>query len=298
MQFCRTIPARFDEFGTRIAKRRLFGLRNAQKTRHFRPKQGRTAGQRGAGSAKVVPHGTPIRSETTMTTMSELSIGADPRAWERVGLAVDGASARVGAITLRLSADAADGTGVAAWGLADLPEQSRGITSIDGLPTFAAEAATTPAESNPMGALRVELVSVFTTSIERTVAAIEQATGIGLRALRESERYRVGFVRLGEALAEVGQSSRATGDAASFGGMILVVDDLPGLCDRLGPDVISEPRIAVQYGRHIATFRPATELGAPIAVMTVPPVNAPTEDELRDWEANRLAVMQAKQRSA
>jgi hypothetical protein len=49
---------------------------------------------------------------------------------------------------------------------------------------------------------------------------------------------------------------------------VLVVDDLDGLCERLGPAVISEPRPAVQPGRSIATVRSEVGLGVALAVMT------------------------------
>ena len=48
------------------------------------------------------------------------------------------------------------------------------------------------------------------------------------------------------------------------------VADLHEACDRLGPDVVSLPKAAVQPGRFIATVRAAVGLGLPLALMTPP----------------------------
>ena len=106
-----------------------------------------------------------------------------------------------------------------------------------------------------MGAIRLELITVATTSLLRTADAIEAVTSEPLTSVRGSADFSVGFIRLGEVLVEIAQSNRASGDHATFGGFVIVVEQLEQLTARLGPDVISEPRIAVQYGRHIATFR-------------------------------------------
>ena len=105
-----------------------------------------------------------------------------------------------------------------------------------------------------------------TTSLLRTADAIEAVTGEPLTSVRRSGDFSVGFIRLGEGLAEIAQSSRASGDHAEFGGFVIVVEQLEQLTARLGPDVISEPRIAVQYGLDIATFRTSAGLGTPLAV--------------------------------
>jgi hypothetical protein len=56
---------------------------------------------------------------------------------------------------------------------------------------------------------------------------------------------------------------------ASFWGFVLNVADIDAAFERLGPDVLSPPKQAVQPGRRIASFRSAAGLGAPIALMTV-----------------------------
>jgi hypothetical protein len=222
-----------------------------------------------------------------VTAVAELVVGASASAWQKVGLAIDDQTARVGAVTLRF---APHERGLARWGLAGLPAASPPITDIDGLPTAEAPASSGPAPDNEMGAVRLELITVATTSLLRTADAIEAATGEALTSVRGSAEFRVGFIRLGEVLAEIAQSNRASGDHATFGGFIIVVEQLEQLTARLGPDVISEPRIAVQYGRRIATFRASAGLGTPVAVMTPPPPQPPTPGQEREWTAMRLAI--------
>ncbi len=222
-----------------------------------------------------------------MTAVSELVLGAAASAWQKVGLTVKDQAAQVGAVTLRF---APHEQGLPRWGLAGLPPASCAVTDIDGLPTAATPAPSGSAPDHEMGATRLELITVATTSLLRTADAIETVTGEPLTSVRSSGDFSVGFIRLGEVLAEIAQSSRASGDHATFAGFIIVVQQLEQLTARLGPDVISEPRIAVQYGRHIATFRAGAGLGTPVAAMTPPPPQPPTPEQERAWTAMRLAA--------
>jgi hypothetical protein len=222
-----------------------------------------------------------------VTSVSELVLGSSAAAWQRVGLTVEGETARVGTVLLRF---APHEQGLARWGLAGLPPGSRAVTDIDGLPTAEAPAPSGPAPDNDMGATRLELITMATTSLLRTADAIEAVTGEPLTSVRSAGEFSVGFIRLGEVQAEIVQSSSATGEAATFGGFVIVVEQLEELTARLGPDVISEPRIAVQYGRHIATFRPSAGLGTPVAAMTPPPAQLPSREQEREWAAMRRAA--------
>jgi len=221
-----------------------------------------------------------------VTAVSELVLGTSASAWQKVGMTVDGQTALVGAVTLRF---APHEHGLARWGLAGLPAASRTVTDIDGLPTAEAPAPTGPAPDNEMGAIRLELITVATASLLRTADAIEAATSEPLTSVRGSAEFSVGFIRLGEVLVEIAQSNRVSGDA-TFGGFVIVVEQLEQLTARLGPEVISEPRIAVQYGRRIATFRASAGLGTPVAAMTPPPPQPPTPEQEREWTAMRLAA--------
>jgi hypothetical protein len=222
-----------------------------------------------------------------VTSVSELVLGASADAWQRVGLTVEDQAAQVGGVTLRF---APHERGLARWGLAGLPAASRAVTDIDGLPTADVPAPPGPAPAHEMGALQLELITVVTTSLLRTADEIEAVTGEVLTSVRRTGDGSVGFVRLGEVQAELAQSSRASDEVAAFAGFVIVVADLEQLTARLGLDVISEPRIAVQYGRHIATFRPGAGLGTPVAAMTPPPAQPPTPEQEREWTAMRIAA--------
>lgn len=222
-----------------------------------------------------------------MTAVAELVLGASAAAWQQVGLTVDGQAAQVGAVTLRF---APQEQGLARWGLAGLPSAAHAVTDIDGLPTAAASVPPGPAPAHEMGAIKLELITVATTSLLRTADALEAVTGEALASVRGSAQFSVGFIGLGEVLVEIAQSNRASGDHAAFGGFVIVVEQIEQLTANLGPDVISEPRIAVQYGRHIATFRPSAGLGTPVAAMTPPPPQPPTREQEREWNAMRLAA--------
>ena len=199
-----------------------------------------------------------------MTTVGELVISGASEPWAALGLGVIDDTATIGGITLRFGAD---GSGVTAWGLVDMPAA---VSDIDGLPTHESVAPAEVAAPNEsaLGALRWDHLVVMTSSLERTCGAIESATGAVLKRIREAGPIRQGFHRLGELIVEVVESPQVTSERAQFWGFVWVVDDLHEQCDRLGPDVIGLPKPAVQPGRFIATVRPACGLGVPLALMT------------------------------
>lgn len=223
-----------------------------------------------------------------MTVVAEFVIEAPAEPWARIGLTIQDGVAQVGSVRLRF---VPGDRGVVSWGLAELAE---GVVQIDGLPTFATQSSSAAAPANAMGAVGFDHIIVSTSSLLRTCLAIEEATGEPLKRIREGKNFRQGFHRLGEVVVEVVESARVTSDQASFGGFVINVDDLPGLSARLGPDVISEPRVAVQPGRQIASFRQGVGHGVPFAVMTPPPAWTP---ELAAESARREAERAAAEGS-
>lgn len=198
-----------------------------------------------------------------MTALTELLVAVDdPSAWHRLGLVFDGDTARVGQVTIRVVAGCG---GVVSWGLADMPEP---VTTIDGLAVHAVARPHHDAVANehPLGAVRIDHAVVFTDSLERTCGALATATGCELKRVREAGAVRQGFHRLGEVIAEVVESDRAK--AASYWGFVLEVADLDAACALLGPEVVGEPRTAVQAGQRIATIRSAVGLGVPLALIS------------------------------
>jgi hypothetical protein len=206
-----------------------------------------------------------------MTAIVEFLISAPSEPWESIGLTVSGGVAQVGTVRLRF---VPGDEGVIGWGIAGAPID---VDSIEGLPTFAAPESG-PAPTHAMDVNGFDHIIVTTTSIERTSGEIERCTGEGLRRIREAGPIRQGFHRIGEVIVEVVQTDRVTDEHAHFGGLVINVNDIDALCERLGLDVISEPRVAVQPGRRIASIRRTVGLGVPVAIMTPPVPWVPEPD--------------------
>jgi hypothetical protein len=197
-----------------------------------------------------------------------LVVECEVEPWERLGLTVDGDGvAQVGGVRMRF----VPGTGgLVAWGLADVPgDLSHLPDSIDGLRTHRAEPPERPAPEHPLGIAGFDHIVVMTSSLERTCGAIEAATGAALKRIREAGAIRQGFHRLGEVIVEVVESPQVTGIEAAFWGFVWNLHDLHDACDRLGPEVVSLPKVAVQPGRFIATVRGSVGTRLPLAFMSV-----------------------------
>ena len=205
-----------------------------------------------------------------MTAVVALEVVSPVEPWQAIGLHVVDGRTTVGGIELRFRQPVGDeAVSIDRWVLADCPQL---VTDIDGLATVHAD----PDESgssiegtlHPLGAVRFDHLVVMTSSLERTCGAIEAATGEPLKRIREAGPIRQGFHRLGGLIVEVVESERVTAPTASFWGFVLIVDDLEAVYARLGDDLVSAPKAAVQPGRMIASFRAAAGLGLPIALMT------------------------------
>lgn len=204
-----------------------------------------------------------------MTAVGELVIASPVEPWQVIGLRVDNGVARIGGIALRfVPVGAAGVTGVVSWGLVGAPDTH--VDSIDGLVTHHLDAPPDGRADHPLGIAGFDHLVVMTSSLERTCGAIEAATGEPLKRVREAGAIRQGFHRLGELIIEVVESPQVTADIASFWGFVWNVTDLHDACDRLGPDLVSLPKAAVQPGRFIASVRSGAGVGLPLALMTPP----------------------------
>ena len=161
------------------------------------------------------------------------------------------------------------------WALSGVPDLgSVGATmSIDGLHTDLVEAVGPLFADHPLGASSLDHVVVLTPDLERTSAAIAEATGSDLRRIREFGSTRQGFHRMGERgagglIVELVERPDIPAGDATFWGVVLIVDDLDAACDSIGADRVSSPKDAVQPGRRIATLRTDIGLGLPVALMT------------------------------
>jgi len=204
-----------------------------------------------------------------VTTVGELVIASAVEPWQALGLHVEGDTARIGGIRLRFVPVAAGAqAGVIAWGLVGAPTE---VSDIDGLATHhLADGTSGPVVADDLGIVGWDHLVINTSSLERTCGAIEAATGEPLKRIREAGAIRQGFHRLGELIIEVVEAPQVTAPAAAFWGFVWNVADLHGVCDRLGPDVVSLPKAAVQPGRFIASVRANVGLGLPLALMTPP----------------------------
>ncbi len=212
-------------------------------------------------------------NDDTAPAIDEIVVAADADAWREAGFAVEGAAARVGAVTLGF-AGAAAGRRIVRCVLSGV-----GSERFDGLPIALAggDRATEAAPAHPNGVARVDHVVAFTPDLDRTVAA-GQAIGLDLRRVRDEPAPagspRQAFFRLGELMLEVAQApdgSPLAGDSpARFYGLAFVVEDIDATAAALG-DLCGAPRDAIQPGRRIATVRKEAGLGLPVAFMTPRP---------------------------
>ena len=201
-----------------------------------------------------------------MTAIAELVVAAPVEPWTRIGLRVEDGRARIGSVGLRFVDGAA---GVVGWGLRDLPDP---VAAIDGLVTHeVTDVDPSLSGDHPLGIVGFDHLVVLTSSLERTSAAIESATGEPLKRVREAGSVRQGFHRLGELIVEVVERPDNGGGEASFWGFVWTVEDIHGACASLGPDVVSGPKPAVQPGRFIASFRESVGLCLPLAIMSPNP---------------------------
>jgi hypothetical protein len=194
----------------------------------------------------------------------ELSLGGDASGWERIGFTVHGGAVSLGQTMLRLSGG---GGGIDGWTLAGVA-----AASLDGLPTRPApepwRAPDPPDGDHPNGALRIDHVVVRTPSLDRTIAALDDA-GLDLRRTRDAgSGVRQGFLWVGETILELVETPGGDPEApAAFWGLVVVVADL-GRAAAVAGDRLGAVRDAVQPGRRIATVRADAGVGIPLALMT------------------------------
>lgn len=206
----------------------------------------------------------------TTTRVEWLEVGGPAEPWERLGLiAVDGLIPLFGP-GLRVTGKG--DPGLRGWALSGEPDSS--AEDPDGLATTWVAPTAPVLVDHPLGAISLDHVVVSTDSLDRTCAAITAATGAPLRRVRDLGAIRQGFHRLGGLVVEVVERAGQPAGPASFWGLVLNVEDLDAACVRLGPDLVSDPKDAVQPGRRIATIRDDPGrggLGLPVALMTPDP---------------------------
>ncbi len=199
-----------------------------------------------------------------------LTVSGDPDAWRSLGLVVtDDGHVPLYGTSLHIVApdESAVPSGITGWTLSGIPAHD---ASIDGLPTTVAPAGAPVFASHPLGAIGLDHVVVMTAQLDRTSAAIAEATGCELKRIREVGTMRQGFHRIGSGglIVELVERPEVPDGPATFWGIVINVDDLDVACALIGDDRISAPKDAVQPGRRIATIRNEVGLGLPVALMT------------------------------
>jgi hypothetical protein len=134
--------------------------------------------------------------------------------------------------------------------------------------------AIVPAVEHSSGAFELDHLVLLTNSLERTSQAVHDTFGLERRRLRDDGAVRQAFHRFADppggggrgCIVEVVESDRVA--ETTMMGVVINVADLFELADRLGPDVMSLPKPAVQPGRHISTVRRDVGLGTAVALMT------------------------------
>ncbi len=190
--------------------------------------------------------------------------------WAALGFSVD-ASGRIA-----LANGAIEFTGSGEGGLSGLSievDDAAGFTpadDIDGVPLRRGSVIAGADHSN--GAFEIDHVVFRSPSLEFASEEIAAATGLEQKRIRETETVRQGFHRFPAqggvkgCIIEIVEDPRATG--SSLWGLVINVADLDATAERLGPDLIGDPKTAVQPGRTIATIRKEAGLGLPVALMT------------------------------
>lgn len=203
-----------------------------------------------------------------------LTISGDPDAWRSIGLVVaDDGLIPLHGTSLRVVAPSTAGAvaaGIVGWAVSGVDAALDGTSIDDGLVTEVVEPLGPVFGHHDLGASGLDHVVVMTHDLDRTTGAISDATGCELKRIREVGTMRQGFHRIGRGglIVEVVERPEVPEGPASFWGLVINVEDLDAACERIGSDLISPPKNAVQPGRRIATVRDDVGLGLPLALMT------------------------------
>ena len=212
-----------------------------------------------------------------MTRVEWLTVGGSVEPWRDLGLIVDdGGLVPLFGPGIRIAGG--DESGILGWALSDVTAGSQEmeidglatevVTEIDGLATELVTPAAPRFADHRLGAIGLDHVVIVTNDLDRTSDAITTVTGAPRRRVREVGTMRQGFHRLGPLIVELVEPADLPVGPAEFWGLVLNVEDLDVAVERLGPELISAAKPAVQPGRSIATVRAEAGLGVSVALMT------------------------------
>lgn len=204
-----------------------------------------------------------------MTSVDWLAVGGDAAPWRRLGLVATPVDEN-GCVQVPLFGTGIEIDTMAQPGMRGVVVSGidRHLTDLDGVCVEVRDVDDPMFAQHPLGARSIDHVVVATDDLARTCAAIADTTGAALKRVREAGEIRQGFHRIGGLIIEVVERAGLPEGSTSLWGFVLIVDDLDAAWSMLGPDVIGEPRDAVQPGRRIATVHSAAGLGVPVALMS------------------------------
>ncbi len=206
-----------------------------------------------------------------MTRLAELLVGGDPLPWQTLGFTVVDGSFFISDVHVRVVGGE---PGIRGWVFATDRDET---CDIDGIPTeLSRRNDAHVAELSPLGAVHavgLDHVVVNTDDPTRTSAAIERELALDVRRVRElGNGATQTFMKPDNTVIEIVSGPHVTGIGARLWGMVASVDDIHAFAadvtERLGDDVLSTPKPAVQQGRFIATVRSSAGLGVPFAIMS------------------------------
>ena len=209
--------------------------------------------------------GTGEIDRTAVTRVEWLTLGGPVTPWRELGLLVDD-DGLVPLFGPGIRLVGGERPGILGWALSDAAEVLE--ATVDGLPTDVVPPLAPRFAEHPLGAIGLDHVVVVTNDLERTSDAVTAATGAPRRRVREVGAMRQGFHRLGPLIVELVEHADLPPGPAEFWGLVINVEDLEVAVERLGPELVSGSKPAVQPGRSIATLRPEAGLGLPVALMT------------------------------
>ena len=184
-----------------------------------------------------------------MTSIAALVVGGSPDPWESLGfakLSSEGSRTLFSLSDVQLIVDSSHQPGMVDWVLADAP--------------FAGP-------SGPIGCIGVDHVVWRTNDLDATCDDITRLTGAPRKRVRDAGNgVTQGFHRAGSVIIEV-VAGGAPVEVPALWGFVVNVADLNAVCNHVGPDVMGQPKNAVQQGRRIATARAMAGLGVPFALM-------------------------------
>ena len=199
--------------------------------------------------------------------IESLVVGGRLEPWERLGFTVVDARIPLHGAGVRIDGRLAPG--LHAWELSGLDRSPGDQLEIDGLATVIVDPSPPVFVEHSLGVWQIDHVVIATDDLERTCCAIADVTGAARRRVRQTEKLRQGFHRLGGVVVEVVEQPAR--ESTRFFGVAFTTTDLDAAVAVAGEDLLGAPEDAVQPGRRISTVRSAAGLGVPVAVISESP---------------------------